>query len=408
MTLRTHPSIRTCLDRIARLDQSIGAFLCIDPEAASRDMPPGPLAGMTLGIKDIIATSAFPTGYGSPIYDGFRTRCDAACVAQLEAAGAVGLGKTVTTEFAFFRPGGTRNPFDPSRTPGGSSSGSAAAVASGMVTLALASQTAASLTRPASYCGIVGFKPSWARYSLEGVKGLAPSFDTLGLLAGTIEDIAAADAVLAGPVPGVASTVARAPRRIGFCRTPWWDQGEPGMHRALDATVARLGQEVEVETVDLARLAHTAALHATIMGYEAAQALAWEHCAHRDRLSPQILGLIEAGRSTPRADYLAALAAAEQARRWIDTVFDRCDVLLAPAAPGEAPVGLHATGDPIFSRMWTLLRLPTITLPGLVGEAGLPIGLQLLGRFGSDLDLLDHAAWTATRLPPRPLPALDP
>ena len=405
----THPvlsPVAAALDRIAQLDPEIGAFVCVDADAAARTMPSGPLSGMTVGVKDIIAARAFPTSYGSPIYEGFRTRQDAACVALLEAAGAVSLGKTVTTEFAFFRPGGTRNPFDASRTPGGSSSGSAAAVATGMVTLGLASQTAASLTRPASYCGIVGFKPSFGRYSLEGVKGLAPSFDTLGLLAATVDDIAAADAVLTGPVPGAVTLAARAPRRIGFCRTPWWDRGEPGMHHALEAAVARLQREVEIEPVDLSPLGHTASLHATIMGYEAAQALAWEYGAHRDRLSPQIIGLIESGRATPRTDYLDALEAAKRARGWIESVFERYDLLLAPAAGGEAPVGLGATGDPIFSRMWTLLRLPTITLPGLTGAAGLPIGIQLLGRLGADAALLDHASWVADRLPPRPIPRI--
>ena len=398
--------VAAALDRIARLDPAIGAFVCVDADAAARTMQSGPLSGMTLGIKDIIATSAFPTMYGSPIYEGFRTRQDAACVALLEAAGAVGLGKTVTTEFAFFRPGGTANPFDRSRTPGGSSSGSAAAVATGMVTLGLASQTAASLTRPASYCGIVGFKPSFGRYSLEGVKGLAPSFDTLGMLATTVQDIAAADAVLAGPVPGAVSVAARAPRRVGFCRTPWWDRGEPGMHQAIEGAVTGLQREVEIEPVDLSTLEHTASLHATIMGYEAAQALAWEYGAHRDRLSPQIIGLIESGRATPRAAYLDALEAAARARVWIGSVFERYDLLLAPAAGGEAPVGLGATGDPIFSRMWTLLRLPSITLPGLIGAAGLPIGIQLLGRLGDDATLLDYASWVAERLPPRPIPPL--
>ncbi|NVN13432.1 amidase family protein, partial [Nguyenibacter vanlangensis] len=198
------------LTRIAACEAGIRAFSAHDPALLRREAaqaPDGPLAGVAVGAKDIIGTEDYPTGYGSAIYDGFHTRADATCVALLRAAGAVCAGKTVTTEFAFFRPGPTVNPFDPSRTPGGSSSGSAAAVATGMVDIGLASQTAASLTRPASYCGIVGFKPSYGRYALAGVKALAPSFDTLGTLTRDVAMAARADAVLKGPLPGTPATM---------------------------------------------------------------------------------------------------------------------------------------------------------------------------------------------------------
>ena len=395
--------VERALRTIERLDGQVGAFVTGDPERARMRgrIATGPLTGLTLGVKDIIDTADAPTSYGSPIYAGYQPLADAACVALLEAAGAVSVGKTVTTEFAFFRPGTTRNPHDLTRTPGGSSSGSAAAVACGMVDLALGSQTAASLTRPASYCGVVGFKPSFGRYALAGVKGLAPSFDTLGTIAADVATVIAADGVLAGPAPTPRRISAAAPPRVGVCRTPWWERGEAGMQAALMQAASLFAAHTTVEDVELGAFADGADLHILIMGYEAAQSLAWEYHRHKEMLSPEISRLIEAGRGITEAEYRTAVARAEEARRRAVDLFERYDVLLAPAAPGEAPAGHGGTGDPVFSRLWTLLRLPTVTLPGLVGEAGLPVGVQLLGSLGGDLPLLTYALWAERLLPPR-------
>ena len=398
--------IRTSLAAIDAFEPAVGAFVAYDAAPDAARAASGPLSGLTLGVKDIIETRDFGTEYGSPIYAGHRSRGDAACVALLQAAGAVVVGKTVTTEFAFFRPGKTRNPHNLAHTPGGSSSGSAAAVACGMVDIALGSQTAASLTRPASYCGVVGFKPTYGGYNLAGVKAFAPSFDTLGVLGARVDTVAAAHAVLSGPIPSAATFSPKKPRKIGICRTPWWGSGSADMQHAFEAAVARLGAATTVESVALDDFADTAELHRTIMSYEAAQSLAWEYAQHRDSLSAHIVDLIEAGRRVDRATYTEALAAAADARRRIGIVLDRYDALLAPAAPGEAPHGIAATGDPIFSRMWTLLHLPTVTLPGMLGAQGLPIGVQLLAHAGSDQSLLEYALWAEQQLPHRPIPDL--
>ncbi|MFS3137541.1 amidase [Gluconacetobacter sacchari] len=395
------------LARIAAREARIRAFSAHDPALLRREAacaPAGPLAGLAIGVKDIIATEDYPTGYGSPIYDGFHTGADAACVALLRAAGALCAGKTVTTEFAFFRAGPTVNPFDAARTPGGSSSGSAAAVATGMADIGLASQTAASLTRPASYCGIVGFKPSYGRYALAGVKALAPSFDTLGTLTRDVATAARADAVLKGPLPGAPATTPRAPARIGLCHTPWWNEAEDGTRRAMSRATALLAAHAAIEPVDLAPFATGCDLHATIMGYEAAQALAWEYRARRALLSPQIAGLIESGQRIGDDTYRAALVAARALRARAADLFGRYDVLLAPAAPGEAPLADTGTGSPRFSRLWTLLRLPTVTLPGFAGPSGLPVGVQLLGPRDGDERLLGHAAWAEALFPARGTP----
>lgn len=396
------------LAHIARFEPEIRAFTACDPariEADLRTAPAGPLSGRLVGVKDIIDTAHYPTGYGSDIYAGHRATGDAACVALLRAAGATMAGKTVTTEFAFFRPGPTTNPFDPARTPGGSSSGSAAAVAMGMVDIGIASQTAASLTRPASYCGVVGFKPTYGRYALSGVRALAPSFDALGTITPDVATAIAADAVLAAPVPAASTIVPRAPARIGICRTPWWHEAEDGTRMAMAEAERIFGAHTTVEMVEMDEFAAAADLHITIMSFEAAQALAWEYQARREACSPQIVGLIEAGRAITRATYEHAQNEAATLRTRAAALFTRHDMLVAPAAPGEAPLRTQGTGSPIFSRLWTLLYLPTLTLSGLVGPSGLPVGIQCLGPHGGDKTLLGHALWAEWLLPSRPLPS---
>ena len=362
-----------------------------------------PLAGLALGVKDIIDATPYATGCGSPIYAGTMPARDAAAVARLRDAGAVVMGKTVTTEFAFFSPGPTRNPYDRARTPGGSSSGSAAAVAVGAIDAGLGSQTAASITRPASFCGVVGFKPSYGSYSLAGVKGLAPSFDTLGALSRDVATMAAVHAVLSNPLPAAPVAAAVTPRRVGVCRTPWWGKAEQATRDANAAASATFAGETEVEDVDMAAFEDAAALHASIMAFEAAQTLACELASQPDRLSPVLRGMLETGTRIGRDEHVRNLRRAEELRDRVQNLTDRYDVLLAPAAVGEAPRGLDATGDPIFSRAWTLLRLPTITRPGFAGPAGLPVGVQLLSGLYDDERLLAHALW-AERLLPRLAP----
>jgi Asp-tRNA(Asn)/Glu-tRNA(Gln) amidotransferase A subunit family amidase len=372
---------------VSDYDRAVARAREIDAEAAT-----GPLAGKLVGVKDIIDAAGFPTRCGSPIYEGRAAAADAASVALIREAGGVIAGKTATTEFAYFAPGPTTNPYDANRTPGGSSSGSAAAVATGMVEIALGTQTAASITRPASFCGVYGFKPSFGSYSLSGVKTLAHSLDTLGTLARSVLDIALMHAVLTRqpadqPVPNRP--------RIGFCKTPDWAYAASDCRAALESarqTLMAAGAEIAdlhlPEEFDA--LAETQKL---IMAYDAARDLAYEEVAFRSRLSPQILELIDRGRAVSREDYAQAQHRAAEARLRARSLFDRCDVILAPAAPGEAPPGLVATGDPVFSRMWTLLRLPTLCVPGFAGAQGMPIGVQFLGALHEDCRLLDHAAW---------------
>ncbi|MBO1325111.1 amidase [Acetobacter sp. TBRC 12305] len=395
------------IQRIETSEPVLRAFTAYDPvriRAEALGAPQGPLSGLSVGVKDIIDTADYATGHGSPIYDGWHPRSDASCVTLLRAAGAVCVGKTVTTEFAFFRAGATVNPYDHARTPGGSSSGSATAVAAGMIDIGLASQTAASLTRPASYCGIVGFKPSYGRYASAGIKSLAPSFDTLGTMTRDVATAALADGVLKGPVAAPTPLVAQAPKRIGLCRTPHWAEAGPATQAALEQAAGLFGAQVEVAEIDLSAFADAADLHITIMSYEAVQALAWEYTHRRDMLSPQISALLEAGRGISYATYRTALARAQDLRARMAELTPPGTVLLAPAAPDVAPLLSEGTGSPLFSRLWTLLRLPTITLPGLVSATGLPVGVQLLGPFGEDEALLAHAAWAETVLPARPVP----
>jgi Asp-tRNA(Asn)/Glu-tRNA(Gln) amidotransferase A subunit family amidase len=320
-----------------------------------------------------------PTEFGSPIYRGRRTAWDAACVALARRAGAVILGKTVTTEFAYFAPGKTANPCNPEHTPGGSSSGSAAAVADRMVPAGFGTQTAASITRPASFCGVVGYKPSFGTFSLAGIKPFAESLDTLGTITRSAVDARYLRSVLLGDAfrrdPGVD------PPRVGVCRTPWWGEADDDCRAAVEGAARALGSAgaTTLDVVLPAWFAELAELQRSLMAYESARNYAYEYDAHRDALSPQLRALIEEGMRIARDRYEAACAEAARARDEFGAWFRGFDVLLAPSAKGEAPRGLAATGDPLFSRIWTLLRVPSVTVPGFTGAHGLPIGVQLLG-----------------------------
>ncbi len=398
--------LRDCLARIEAREPEVRAFVHLDAEAAlaqarALDAGPvrGPLHGLPLAVKDIFDTADVPTEMGSPIFAGNRPRVDAAAVALCRAAGAVVIGKTVTTELANMTAGVTRNPINPAHSPGGSSSGSAAAVADFMAPLALGTQTAGSIIRPAACCGIVGVKPSFGRVPRAGVKPNADSMDTVGGFGRTVADAALLASVLTGDAR-LRSEALPATLRIGLVRGPDWAQAEADVVACWDQAVRRLAPVAAAcEDATLPHdFADVAAVQAAIQAAETAQALADEHRRHRGRLSEALVVLLDKGRAIDALTLAAHRARAERWRREVDALFDRHDVLLAPSAVDEAPEGLQFTGDPVFCRPWSLLGLPCVHLPFASGATGLPVGLQLVGRFGHDHRLLAAAQWAMARL----------
>jgi Asp-tRNA(Asn)/Glu-tRNA(Gln) amidotransferase A subunit family amidase len=396
-----------CLARIQSREPLIHAFAHVNSELALRqarelDRSPvrGALHGVPIGIKDVIDTADQPTQMGSPIYEGHRPACDAACVALLRAAGAVILGKTVTAEFAGMTAGPTVNPLDPARTPGGSSSGSAAAVADMMVPAALGTQTGGSVLRPAAYCGVIGYKPTFGAFNRAGLKFAAESLDTIGLIARSLDDVALITSVLLGGKPA-APVVLGAPPRIGLCRTPLWDTAQPETRHAVEDAAARLAQ-AGAELRDVALPEDFAGLRAaareTINNYERSKSMAAEWTSHRDLISVKLARCIALGMDMPYQDYLSAIALGESCRAQLPAVFEGFDILLAPCVQGEAPVGLDSTGDPGFQAIWTILHVPTMSLPTHRGPNGLPVGIQLVARRYDDQRLLACARWVWERL----------
>jgi Asp-tRNA(Asn)/Glu-tRNA(Gln) amidotransferase A subunit family amidase len=390
------------LDRIEAREAVVGAWQYLDRETAlatawQRDAEPprGPLHGIPIAVKDLIDTADMPTTYGSPIYRNHRPAADASCVALAKAAGAVVLGKTVTTEFAAFTPGKTANPRNPCHTPGGSSSGSAAAVADGMAPIGFGTQTAGSVIRPAAYCGCIGYKPSFGLINRTGVKPLADSLDTVGVLARTVEDAAFFAGVLSER-PGLRHLVipGQVPH-FGLYRTPMWDAAEPATAAALDAAREAL-ERAGVAVAELAIAPEQCMLSEaqnTIMQFETVRAFAHERTQHSAELSPRFAQMLDAGMAIGADAYDRALGRAAEARAGLVTFFGWCDAVLVPAAPGEAPRGLGSTGDPVFNRMWTLLGVPCVTLPVRWADNGLPIGVQLVGRIGDDARLMACAGF---------------
>ena len=394
--------VRACLDRIAREEPRLHAWAWLDPERAlaaaravdARGRPP-PLHGLPVGVKDIIDTADAPTECGTPLYRGRRPTRDAACVTALRSAGGVVLGKTVTTELAFFAPGPTCNPRNPAHTPGGSSSGSAAAVAGWQVPAALGTQTAGSIIRPAAYCGVVGFKPSHGLLSLEGIHPFAPSLDTLGVLVREVADVAPMLAALGAPVQ--VHPLAQPPR-LGLWRSAQWPRATPAMQDRLEEAAGRLAR-AGASIREVASLPDEAQLvedQALIMAAEAVHSFG----ALRPGagLSLQLTGLLDRGAAARPEAVQAARARAGQARTAMAGVLAGLDALLTPSAPGEAPEGLASTGDPIFNRVVTLLGFPAVSLPAGTGPAGLPLGMQLVGAPGGEAALLAVAAWAEPRL----------
>lgn len=393
----------SCLARIAEREPQVEAWHYLDPQrvleqarALDRRGRIGPLQGVPVGIKDIIDTDDMPTECGTTIHKGRRPQIDAACVALTRRAGGLIMGKTVTTEFANFFPGKTRNPFDPQRTPGGSSSGSGAAVGDGMVPLAIGTQTTASTIRPAAFCGCVGYRPTWGDLRCAGVMEASGSLDTLGLIARSVDDIALYRDVLMGMTPQPLPADIGNPPRIGFCRTPMWDQCEPGTQRLLETCASKLAQSgATVSDVvlpdDFSRIEDA---HRWISSFEFARNRAWEIDHHWEKISETLRNnRIRNGLDCSYETYRDARAFAERCRLVLDGLFADYDVLLTPAVAGEAPVGLHATGNASFCAIWTTMHVPAITLPLFTGPNGLPVGAQLVARRDDDRRLLMAARW---------------
>jgi Asp-tRNA(Asn)/Glu-tRNA(Gln) amidotransferase A subunit family amidase len=393
---------RACLDRIEAREPEVRAWAHLDPDttiaaarALDRQGPRGPLAGVPFGVKDIIDTFDMPTEWGTPIHRGRRPERDAACVALSRKAGGVLLGKTVTTEFANLHPGPTRNPHDLARTPGGSSSGSAAAVADLMVPLAIGTQTTGSTIRPASFCGVFGYRPTYGEHRLHGVMEASGSLDTLGILARSVEDVALYRDVLLGIPPEPVADMPWAPR-IGLCRTHVWDKVEAPTRALVEGTAERLARAgaklVDVALPDDFKRLNDA--HRWISSFEFARTFTFEIENHWSEISDTLRGgRLNDGINGSFDRYIAAKLAAEECRARLDEVFGDCDVLLTPAAFGEAPEGMFAfDGVPLF-QLWTALHVPAISLPAGKGPKGMPVGVQLIARRHDDRRLFACARW---------------
>ena len=414
--------VSACLERIEAIEDGIGAWAYLDADHALKQaceadriqqdgQTLGPLHGIPVGVKDIFDTGDMPTEDGTVLHAGRQPQEDATAVALLREAGAVILGKTVTTELAVYAPGKTRNPHDLERTPGGSSSGSAAAVAAGMVPLAIGTQTNGSVIRPASYCGVYGYKPSYGRISRHRVLQQSRPLDQVGVFARTIEDAA----LIAQQImvfddrdpdtqlrarPALIETVAAEPPfnpRLAFVKTPVWDQAETDTKEAVSELVAHLGENAG--EVDLSDLFNGAVeQHRTIMEADLARSFEQEYASGKDKLSSILREMIERGQKVLAVDYNRAVSRIPEFNRALDKVFDWHDAILTPATTGEAPVGLESTGSPIFCTIWTLCGMPAITLPILQGSHGLPVGVQLVGSKGDDARLLRTARWLVSNL----------
>jgi amidase len=389
--------LTACLKRIEAREPSVKAWTYCNPDkalAAARacdaGSPRGPLHGVPIGVKDIIDTADMPTEYGSPIYAGHRPVWDAACVALIKRAGGIVLGKTVTTEFAARHPGKTANPHNPAHTPGGSSSGSAAAVADFMVPIGFATQTAGSIIRPAAYCGAVGVKPSFGTYAMAGIKPYAASLDTLGTITRHVDDALLMWEVLQG-VPAPEGSPLPARPRVGLCQTPFWSAAEPAAAEALQAAGRKLAAaDCDLDMVELPSWFETLnKMHRQVQSYEGARSFAHELATpRRELVSTSLREMADSGWRISPGDYVAARAAIVRARAEFASLMDRFDILMAPATPGEAPASLGTTGDPVFNSLWTFLHVPSVSLPVMKGPQGLPVGVQFIGRFDGDLQLL--------------------
>jgi len=413
--------VQACLDRIEEREDAVQAWAFLDADtvraqaqalddhrAAGR--PVGPLHGLPVALKDIIDTKGIATENGTVLDAGRVPVNDAVLVAQLKAAGAIIMGKTVATELAYFTPGKTRNPHDPARTPGGSSSGSAAAVAAGMVPLAVGTQTAGSVIRPAAFCGTVGFKPSRGLISRRGVLCQSHTLDTVGVFARSVPDAAMIAETLAAfdpqsgesprPTPPLLATAESdppVPPAFAFVKQPAWDKADADTRDGFAEIVELLGGQCE-EVALPAPFDQALDIHRLVQVTELAKHYSAYEKKGRDKLSEKLLAAFDEGAGILARDYLAALDWIGVYNAGLDEIFDSFDVIITPAASGEAPADLTQTGDPAFCSIWALTGAPAVTLPLLQGANGMPIGVQLVGPAGDDARLLRTARWLALKL----------
>ena len=414
--------VEACLARIEAKEDTVGAWAHLDPDFARRQaancdelhasgVPTGPLHGIPVGIKDIFDTADLPTENGTVLSKGRRPDDDSTAVRLLRAAGAVIMGKTVTTELAMYAPGKTRNPHDPERTPGGSSSGSAAAVAAGMVPLAIGTQTNGSIIRPASFCGVVGFKPTHGRISRAGALALSRTLDHVGVFARTLEDIALISDCLmihdpADPdtkpsaAPRLSQIVSEEPPfepRFAFVKSPIWDRAEPDAQEAFGELHEFLGEQSE--EVPLPEPFDNAIdNHRKIMCADLARYLSGYVARDVTKLSDVLRGMIEEGETIKAIDFNECVDMRVHLANWVKSLGEEFDAILTPATCGEAPKGLNATGDPAFCSTWTYLGVPAVTIPLMEGANGMPIGVQLIGPRNDDARLLRTARWLVNKV----------
>ncbi|HSO60561.1 MAG TPA: amidase [Desulfobacterales bacterium] len=415
---------RALLDRIAKHEDAVLAFQWLDPvralelaRQADRQLrskaTAGPLHGIPIGIKDIIETRDIPTGMGSPIFDGHVPARSANLVQRAEAAGAFVLGKTVTTEFAYFHPGKTRNPWNPAHTPGGSSSGSAAAVAMGFLPGAVGTQTNGSVIRPAAFCGVVGYKPTAGMISLSGVHPFSPSLDQPGVFGRSVLDAAFLAAALVG-TEGAESASSRAvaeglsgslaaldrPPRLAAVRSPVWGLADAAAQRHFMELAARLraaGAQVEEKELPPA-FADAHAAQRTVMYGEGARVFAELQRRERGRLSPRLNALIDEGLGIADSELARGLEKKNRLAGELDAFLAGYDAIITPPTLGEAPADLTQTGDPAFCTIWSLCGVPALTIPTGRGPSGLPLGLQVVGPRLSDERTLSVALWCDERI----------
>jgi len=415
--------VQDCLDKIEQIDGKTEAWAYLNPDYALEQArrldiirqagdPMGPLHGIPVGIKDIIDTAHVPTELGTPIHSGRIPFRDAWVVSRLRQAGAVIMGKTVTTELATYAPGKTKNPHDPNRTPGGSSSGSAAAVASNMVPAALGSQTNGSVIRPAAFCGVFGFKPSFGMIPRTGVLKQSSPLDQLGVFARSMDDVALLTQVLAGydevdpsttylravpPLVSVAAEDPPLPPKIGFVKTPVWDRADDICKDAHEELCESLGENIEEIELSLS-FGHVLDHHKIIMETDLAYSYAHDYERAKELLSDSLRGQIERGLGYSAVAYQRALAQQAILDVILTELFQVYDALLTPSASGEAPIGLDNTGDPSFCTIWTFCGVPALNIPVFKGENGMPIGTQLVGAKNDDARLLRTANWLLSKL----------
>jgi len=419
--LRAVDLAQACLDQIAAQEPRVQAWAWLDGEhvinqakaldahrATGRAI--GPLHGLPVGLKDVIDTVRIPTSNGTALDAGRVPTADAVVVQRLKAAGAIIMGKTVSTELAFLAPGKTRNPHNPEHTPGGSSSGSAAAVAAGMVPLAIGTQTGGSVIRPAAYCGAVGFKPSFGSIPRTGILAQSPSLDTVGVFARGIEDAALLAEILFGHDPADRSTAAMPPPRLldtaraappvtpmlAFVRPPEWDTATEQTKLAMQELTGELGDRC-FEALLPNAFGEAASIRERINHAEMAKCYFAYERRGREQMSETMRDALDAGKAIPARDYIAALDWPDILNAGLEEIFDRCDAIITPATPSAAPQGLSSTGSSIFNGLWTLCGTPAVTVPLLMDDTGLPMGVQLVGRRGDDARLLRTARWLSER-----------